>query len=75
MKQLADSFPKIVAVACGAHRLALACKDSLNNIRYMTTFRDIRNFPNSANCTARLKAASTTLSASDLKIKVIYLFN
>ncbi|KAL7372918.1 hypothetical protein ABVT39_024011 [Epinephelus coioides] len=29
-KQLTDSFPMIVAVACAAHRLALACKDASN---------------------------------------------
>ena len=75
-KQLTDSFPKIVSVACAAHRLALACKDSSNNVKYMATFRDHLQdrhiyFRNSANRTATLRAASTTLGISDLKIKVI----
>ncbi|XP_050960917.1 uncharacterized protein LOC127162187 isoform X1 [Labeo rohita] len=72
-KQLTDSFPKLVTVACAAHRLALACKDSSNNVKYMATFRDHLQdlylyFRNSANRTATLKAASTTLGVSDLKL-------
>ncbi|KAK7141431.1 hypothetical protein R3I93_010952 [Phoxinus phoxinus] len=75
-KQLKDSFPKIVSVACAAHRLALACKDSSNDVRYMATFRDHLQelhlyFRNSANRTATLKAASATLGVSDLKIKEV----
>lgn len=75
-KQLTDSFPKIMSVACAAHRLALACKDSSSDVRYMATFRDHLQelhlyFRNSANRTATLKAASTTLGVRDLKIKVI----
>lgn len=74
-KQLTDSFPNTFPVACAAHRLALACKDS-NNVKYMVTFRDHLQdlylyFRNSANRTATLKAASTTLGVSDLKLKVI----
>ncbi|XP_073718948.1 zinc finger protein 862 isoform X2 [Misgurnus anguillicaudatus] len=75
-KQLTDSFPKIVSVACAAHRLALACKDSSNDVKYMATFRDHLQelylyFRNSANRTATLKAASATLGVSDLKIKEV----
>ncbi|KAL7390376.1 hypothetical protein ABVT39_020024 [Epinephelus coioides] len=77
VKQLADSYPKIVGVACAAHRLALACKDSSNDVKYMATFRNHLQelqffFCNSANRTATLKAASITLGVSDLKIKVIH---
>lgn len=76
VKQLSDSYPKIVGVACAAHRLALACKDSSNEVRYMATFRDHLQelhlfFRNSANHTATLKAASITLGVSELKMKVI----
>ncbi|KAK5934658.1 hypothetical protein CgunFtcFv8_015035 [Champsocephalus gunnari] len=39
-KQLPDSFPKPVSVACAAHRLALACKDASNAVRYMAHFRN-----------------------------------
>lgn len=74
-KQLTDSFPNTFPVACAAHRLALACKDS-NNVKYMVTFRDHLQdlylyFRNSANRTATLKAASTTLGVSDLKLKEV----
>lgn len=79
VKQLADSYPKIVGVACAAHRLALACKDSSNHVKYMATFRDHLQelhlfFRNSANRTATLKAASITLGVSDLKMKVIVIW-
>ncbi|XP_041924813.1 uncharacterized protein LOC121688957 isoform X2 [Alosa sapidissima] len=75
-KQLTDCFPKLVTVACAAHRLALACKNSSNNVKYMATFRDHLQdlylyFSNSANRTATLKAASTTLGVSDLKLKEV----
>ncbi|XP_036975521.1 zinc finger protein 862-like isoform X3 [Acanthopagrus latus] len=75
-KQLTDSFPMIVAVACAAHRLALACKDASNDVKYMGTFRDHLQelhlfFHHSANRTAALKAAATTLGLSDLKIKEV----
>lgn len=75
-KQLKDSFPKLLAVACSAHKLALACKDASNDVRYMATFRDHLQdlylfFHNSANRTATLKAASISLGLSDLKVKVI----
>lgn len=65
----------IVAVACAAHRLALACKDASNDVKYMGTFRDHLQelhlfFHHSANRTAALKAAATTLGLSDLKMKV-----
>ncbi|KAI4793625.1 hypothetical protein KUCAC02_032599, partial [Chaenocephalus aceratus] len=39
-KQLPDSFPKPVSVACAAHRLALACKDASNAVGYMAHFRN-----------------------------------
>ncbi|KAL2092744.1 hypothetical protein ACEWY4_012542 [Coilia grayii] len=73
-KQLKDSYPKLVAVACAAHKLALACKDASNNVPYMATFRDHLQdlypfFHNSANRTATLKAASLTLGVNDLKVK------
>lgn len=66
----------IVSVACAAHRLALACKDSSNDVRYMATFRDHLQelnlyFRNSANCTATIKAAFTTMGVSDMKVKVV----
>ncbi|KAK0137344.1 Zinc finger protein 862 [Merluccius polli] len=75
-KQLKDSFPKIVAVACAAHKLALACKDASNSVPYMATFRDHLQdlylfFNNSANRTATLKAASLTLGVTDLKVKEV----
>ncbi|KAK0156134.1 Zinc finger protein 862 [Merluccius polli] len=74
-KQLKDSFPKIVAVACAAHKLALACNNASNSVPYMATFRDHLQdlylfFNNSANRTATLKAASLTLGVTDLKVKV-----
>ena len=70
----------IVAAACAAHRLALACKDASNDVKYMGTFRDHLQelhlfFHHSANRTAALKAAATTLGLSDLKIKVYYLLH
>lgn len=34
------SFAKVVAVACAAHRLALACKDASQEVKYMGTFED-----------------------------------
>ncbi|XP_072771810.1 zinc finger protein 862-like [Nerophis lumbriciformis] len=76
VKQLTDSYPKIVGVACAAHRLGLACKDSSNHVKYMATFRDHLQdlhlfFRNSANRTATLKAASITLGVIDLKIKEV----
>ncbi|KAK0134769.1 Zinc finger protein 862 [Merluccius polli] len=75
-KQLKESFPKLVAVACAAHKLALACKDASNSVKYMATFRDHLQdlylfFHNSANRTATLKAASTTLGLTDLKVKEV----
>ncbi|XP_073672240.1 zinc finger protein 862-like [Paramisgurnus dabryanus] len=75
-KQLADSFPKLVSVACAAHRLALACKDSSNEVKYMGTFRDHLQdlhlyFHNSANRTAKLKSVASVLGISDLKIKAV----
>ena len=75
-KQLKDSFPKLLAVACAAHKLALACKDASNSVPYMATFRDhlqdlyLFFFRNSANWTATLKAASLILGVTDLKVKV-----
>lgn len=75
VKQLSDSFPMIVGVACAAHRLALACRDASNGVRYMAVFRDHLQelylyFHNSANRTAALKTAATTLGVADLKLKV-----
>lgn len=74
-KQMTDTFPWIVAVACAAHRLALACKDASDSVAYMATFRDHLAqlhlyFRNSANRTALLKSAAVTLGVSDLKVKV-----
>lgn len=40
VKQLSDGFPMIIGVACVAHRLALACRDASNGVRYMAVFRD-----------------------------------
>ncbi|XP_061750007.1 uncharacterized protein LOC133549001 isoform X5 [Nerophis ophidion] len=76
VKQLTDSYPKMLGVACAAHGLALACKDSSIHVKYMATFRDHLQdlyllFRNSANRTATLKAASITLGVSDLKIKEV----
>lgn len=56
--------------------MALACKDSSNDVRYMATFTDHVQelhlyFRNSANRTARLKAASATLGVSGFKIKEV----
>lgn len=74
-KQLTDSFPKLVSVACAAHRLALVCKDASNAVRYMATFRDHLQdlhlfFRNSANRSATLRTAAATLGVSNLKVKV-----
>ncbi|KAK5925561.1 hypothetical protein CgunFtcFv8_018076 [Champsocephalus gunnari] len=75
-KQLTDSFPKLVSVACAAHRLALACKDASNAVRYMANFRnDLQElhlfFRNSANRSATLRSAATTLGLNDLKVKEV----
>ncbi|XP_056446991.1 uncharacterized protein LOC130383024 isoform X2 [Gadus chalcogrammus] len=76
VKQLTDSFPKVVGVACAAHRLALACRDASNGVRYMAIFRDHLQdlylyFQHSANRTAALKTAATTLGLADLKLKQV----
>ena len=78
VKQLTDSFPKVVGVACAAHRLALACRDASNGVRYMAIFRDHLQdlylyFQHSANRTAALKTAATTLGLADLKLKANHL--
>ncbi|XP_034075010.1 E3 SUMO-protein ligase KIAA1586-like [Gymnodraco acuticeps] len=75
-KQLTDSFPKLVSVACAAHRLALACKDASNAVRYMAHFRNHLQelhlfFRNSANRSATLRSAATTLGLNDLKVKEV----
>ncbi|KAM3838264.1 zinc finger protein 862-like [Diretmus argenteus] len=72
-KQLCDTMPWLVTVHCAAHRLALVCKDASP---YMKTFRDHLQqlhlyFRNSANRTAVLKAAATTLGICDLKVKEV----
>lgn len=56
----------IIAMACAIHRLVLACKDSSNDMKYMVTFQDHLQelhlyFHHSANWTAALKVAATTL--------------
>jgi len=76
-KQLSESFPQIVAVACAAHRLALVCKDASNEVKYLATFRNHLQelhlyFRHSANRSAALKTAATTLGLSDLRMKVLY---
>ncbi|KAK1903321.1 Zinc finger protein 862 [Dissostichus eleginoides] len=75
-KQLTDSFPKLVSVACAAHRLALACKDASNAVKYMANFRNHLQelhlfFRNSANRSATLRSAATTLGLNDLKVKEV----
>ncbi|KAF3855721.1 hypothetical protein F7725_016444 [Dissostichus mawsoni] len=75
-KQLTDSFPKLVSVACAAHRLALACKDASNAVRYMAHFRNHLQelhlfFRNSVNRSATLRSAATTLGLNDLKVKEV----
>ena len=74
-KQLCDTMPWLVTVHCAAHHLALVCKTASEKTPYMKTFRDHLQqlhlyFSNSANRTAVLKAAATTLGISDLKVKV-----
>lgn len=74
-KQLQDSFPWLLSVACAAHRLAPADRDASAEVPYMATFRDHLQqlylyFHNSANRTAVLKAAAETLGFQDLKVKV-----
>ncbi|KAI4804554.1 hypothetical protein KUCAC02_026179 [Chaenocephalus aceratus] len=54
-KQLTDDIPWLVAVACAAHRLALA----------------VRGPQRRANRSAALRNAATTLSLSDLKVKEV----
>ncbi|KAK5933090.1 hypothetical protein CgunFtcFv8_004746 [Champsocephalus gunnari] len=76
-KQLTDSFPKLVSVVCAAHRLALACKDASNAVRYMAHFRNHLQelhlfFINSANRSATLRSAATTLGLNDLKPPCIF---
>ncbi|XP_034085003.1 uncharacterized protein LOC117554649 isoform X2 [Gymnodraco acuticeps] len=75
-KQLTDSFPKLVSVVCAAQRLALACKDASNAVRYMANFRNHLQelhlfFRNSANRSATLRSAATTLGMNDLKVKEV----
>ncbi|KAK1897305.1 Zinc finger protein 862 [Dissostichus eleginoides] len=75
-EQLTDSFPKLVSVACAAHRLALACKDASNAVKYMANFRNHLQelhlfFRNSANRSATLRSAATTLGLNDLKVKEV----
>ncbi|KAK5921451.1 hypothetical protein CgunFtcFv8_025156 [Champsocephalus gunnari] len=41
-KQLTDSFPKLLSVACAAHRLALACKDASNADLKVKEVKDTR---------------------------------
>lgn len=57
--------------------LALACKDTSNDVKYMATFWDHLHlyFDHTTNRTAALKAAPTTLGLSDLKMKVYYLLD
>ncbi|KAK5852473.1 hypothetical protein PBY51_023938 [Eleginops maclovinus] len=75
-KQLTDSFPKLVSVACAAHRLTLACKDASNAVKYMANFRNHLQelhlfFRNSAYRSATLRSAATTLRLNDLKVKEV----
>lgn len=68
--QLTDSFPKLISVACAAHRVAIVCKDSSKEVKYMETFQDHLQeihlyFCNSAKRTATLKAAASVLGISD----------
>ncbi|XP_034056592.1 uncharacterized protein LOC117535995 isoform X2 [Gymnodraco acuticeps] len=75
-KQLTDDIPWLVAVACAAHRLALACKGASETVKYMATFRNHLQdlhlfFRNSANRSAALHNAATTLGLSDLKVKEV----
>ena len=56
----------IVAVAGAAHRLALACEDASNDVKYMATFWDQPAgtklvLPSQCKLTAALKAVATTL--------------
>lgn len=74
-KQLQDDFPWLLPVACAAHRLALACRDALSNVAYMSTFREHLQqlhlyFHNSANRTAVLKSAAQSLGLDALKVMV-----
>ena len=76
-KQLQDSFPWLLPVACAAHRLALSCKDASTTVTYMATFRDHLQqlhlyFRNSANRTAHLTMAAQTLGLTNLKVKASY---
>ncbi|XP_054588645.2 zinc finger protein 862 [Nothobranchius furzeri] len=75
-KQMQDSLPWLLSVACAAHRLALACKDASSEVPYMGTFRDHLQslhlyFHNSANRTAVLRAASQVLGLDNLTVKEV----
>ncbi|KAF3837753.1 hypothetical protein F7725_009521 [Dissostichus mawsoni] len=75
-KQLQDTFPWMVSVACAAHRLALCCKDASSGVAYMNSFRDLLQqlhlyFRNSANRTAVLQAAAECLGLDNLKVKEV----
>ncbi|KAK1876665.1 Zinc finger protein 862 [Dissostichus eleginoides] len=74
-KQLQDTFPWMVSVACAAHHLALCYKDASSGLAYMNSFRDLLQqlhlyFRNSANRTAVLQAAEC-LGLDNLKVKEV----
>ncbi|KAI4816336.1 hypothetical protein KUCAC02_008663 [Chaenocephalus aceratus] len=73
-KQLQDTFPWMVSVACAAHRLTLCCKDASSGVAYMNSFRDLLQqlhlyFRNSANRRAVFQAAAECLD--NLKVKEV----
>ncbi|KAI4822899.1 hypothetical protein KUCAC02_008420 [Chaenocephalus aceratus] len=75
-KQLQDTFPWMVSVACAAHRLALCCKDASSGVAYMNSFRNLLQqlhlyFRNSANRTAVLQAAAECLGLDNFKVKEV----
>ncbi|KAK5878740.1 hypothetical protein CesoFtcFv8_024121 [Champsocephalus esox] len=75
-KQLQDTFPWMVSVACAAHRLTLCCTDASSGVAYMNSFRDLLQqlhlyFRNSVNRTAVLQAAEECLGLDNLKVKEV----
>ena len=72
-KLLKDEVPFLVAHHCIAHRLALACGQSPNEIPYVKRFKNVldqlyRFYDNSAVCTAGLRSIQEVLDDPQLKL-------
>lgn len=70
-KQLQDTFPWLVSVACAAHRLALCCKNASSTVAYIDSFRDLLQQLHlySADCTAVPQAEAECLGPDNLKVE------